>query len=501
MSASSQSSATRDFILREASCRADAARDAEEMAYLRTLMTTLKTVKTTDQSRTASPTATDDDDVDDTSKALAQLKATLQDRIAHLMRRKHVAIAGASGGGDDSDSDSDFNDDDDDAEKDEHKKAAPDLQASQAEWGDFLDASFWREAVEGSLQGVATLEDHEAASISTETVDAARAHLVDTGWAKISASAFPSTHAGDTAAVALAMDALFHRDLPPAFVFLFDEVWRLVDTFWDVAEKLLGAPCTLEPTFAAYRLRTRAEEPKAQAADTTNAKAGGGRYLGTNFGGAHRDYSYTESFTAAGHPRLVTVWVPLVDVDVDSGCMHVVPREFDAHYEGRRLLVPAGEASKPGSLGMHEHRHVCTVGSFSGLSFLHFPLYGSRPLAPVEAGAALMWTGNLIHWGAPYHNKGTKATPRRSIGLVFRRAGASKAAEKGNDCVPITRGEMRGVTASGNVSEALEWRLRRIRQSLGAFTHWHDVPHELKQRLDAFATTTAVEPPQDQDAS
>ena len=47
-------------------------------------------------------------------------------------------------------------------------------------------------------------------------------------------------------------------------------------------------------------------------------------------------------------------------------------KEFDPHYEGRGLLTSDGAST----LGLHEHRHVCTVGTFSGLSFMHFPLYG-----------------------------------------------------------------------------------------------------------------------------
>lgn len=448
--ASLSAMAARDFVLREASRRSDLARDSEEAATLKACLGLCR--------------------AGDPAAAAQQLA----DRLAHLMRRRHAAIAGAP------ESDDDEEETVEEGEPVEAGAAPPPPLPPPAS---FLDADFWRAAVDNQLLAIAHCAPSTSAPPPASAVVHAADHLHSTGWAKLPAGAFSPDHAVAAAATARAMDALFARDLPPNFVFLFDEVWGMVENCWSLAEQLLGGACTLEPTFAAYRLRTKEEEPESQPADTANAKAGGGRYLGTNFGGAHRDYTYAESFTAAGKARLVTVWVPLVDVGVDTGCMHVVPREFDAHYEGRGLLVSSGKSAKPGTLGMHEHRHVCTVGAFSGLSFLHFPLYGSRPLAPVEAGAALLWTGNLIHWGAPYHNKGGdgERTPRRSIGVVFRRVEGARAEDAGSgDDGPITRDAARAVAASGDARAALAWRLRRIRQSLGAFTHWHDVPEALK---------------------
>lgn len=41
----------------------------------------------------------------------------------------------------------------------------------------------------------------------------------------------------------------------PFYIWMFDEPWRLLLSFWSEAEALLGGTCLLEPTFAAYHLR------------------------------------------------------------------------------------------------------------------------------------------------------------------------------------------------------------------------------------------------------
>ena len=49
----------------------------------------------------------------------------------------------------------------------------------------------------------------------------------------------------------------------------------------------------------------------------------------------HRDFTHLASTAADGSATVLSVWVPLCAVDADNGCMMVVPRQLDRHFEKR----------------------------------------------------------------------------------------------------------------------------------------------------------------------
>ena len=157
-----------------------------------------------------------------------------------------------------------------------------------------------------------------------------------------------------------------------------DDVWRLVlDQLWEAMKPLLGEDCVLEPSFFAWSLK-KMEKPKkpasasemksclGDAASSTNQQSDtasesgvtGHREIGQSFGLPHRDYPASESWfieqggggvdgNADGTkgtpgvvtdavttiaPKLLNVWIPLNDVTLDNGCIHVLPREFDTCF-------------------------------------------------------------------------------------------------------------------------------------------------------------------------
>merc|ERR1712206_74578 len=57
-----------------------------------------------------------------------------------------------------------------------------------------------------------------------------------------------------------------------------------------------------------------------------------GKRAGNNFPLPHRDHCYSMAFDSQGRRKLISVWMPITDVEVDSGCMYVVPREFDPSF-------------------------------------------------------------------------------------------------------------------------------------------------------------------------
>ena len=71
------------------------------------------------------------------------------------------------------------------------------------------------------------------------------------------------------------MQALRKSGVPVFYIWMYDEAWSFVRKVWPYAEALLGGPCLLEPTVAAYHLNYEAAQR-------------GNSYVGTNFSLPHR---------------------------------------------------------------------------------------------------------------------------------------------------------------------------------------------------------------------
>ena len=90
----------------------------------------------------------------------------------------------------------------------------------------------------------------------------------------------------------------------------------------------------LEPSFAAYAL-----EKPASILEKKKSENGNKKYVGQNFGQPHRDYARDDD--------ALSLWLPLNDVDVDNGCIYVLPKEHDHE---RNASQNGSHKSKP------EHR-------------------------------------------------------------------------------------------------------------------------------------------------
>jgi Phytanoyl-CoA dioxygenase (PhyH) len=87
----------------------------------------------------------------------------------------------------------------------------------------------------------------------------------------------------------------------------------------------------------------------------------------------------------------LTVWIPLSDATVETGCICVIPKH----------LVPRG---LEGAWGDHE-----MIPMREALGLLH----ASRPL-PARAGSVLGWHAGLLHWGSSRQKSGE---PRVSLSM------------------------------------------------------------------------------------
>jgi len=267
-----------------------------------------------------------------------------------------------------------------------------------------------------------------------------------------------------------------------------DEAWRLAAHVQDAIGQLL-APVAgdkwawhLEPSVAAFLL-------------DSGHKDGNGKRLGNNFPSPHRDHSYSASFDSEGHPKMVSVWVPLTDVEVDSGCMYVVPREFDpvfkndSAYEHMQLLAEAS-ASVEAELAEDGPSRLAVT------NVCGFPLAGARPL-PCQKGSFLAWNTNLIHWGSFCHSSAS-APPRCSAAFVFRRCNAAasdKDAETDElaaqlcdpDAKPIDLRDPSTVESLATVRRRLSYVLAALRY----FEHWYDASSVRDDVMQALRSETS----------
>jgi hypothetical protein len=261
--------------------------------------------------------------------------AVLKERLSQVRSRRRRALR--SGGDDSSDSS-----DSDDSGADGAGGISADAgalppgvpaQKSQAEW---------ESLVAGGLSAAcrAVGGDDACAPPDAVRVGDLRAQL-DRGAHLL---APPPSGAPELSATILGgLEQLRAAGVGPFFIWMFDEPWRLLRSFWSEAEALLGGACVLEPTFAAYHLN-----PK----QATQAQ---GKYVGTNFGLPHRDYTFTDSHAANGTPKILTMWVPVTAVTSENGCMYVVPKEFDENYDkdsvyGAQTLPPPPAPLPPAPL-------------------------------------------------------------------------------------------------------------------------------------------------------
>jgi hypothetical protein len=286
------------------------------------------------------------------------------------------------------------------------------------------------------------------------------------------------------------MDALKLAGWPPIGIFAFDAAWRIVHELFFVAAEALHvdrSDVVLEPTTFAWALRN---VPGAAA-------------VGDEFSVPHRDYSCAEAWSRAarnedvagdvGVPNLICTWLPLTDATLDTGCMHVVPRQSDRLW---------GDPDHP------DHLKPAARESDGGCA-LRFPVSAVRAV-PAEAGSVCLWAGQTIHYGSkcrlttddlrgyegedPIKEGLVKVThqlagaeektkppvarfrrPRRSLACTFRVASRVVSPET-NARLMYEGGALPYMTQAQCASLTVADRARLIAQSLVLYSRWYELP-------------------------
>lgn len=325
-------------------------------------------------------------------------------------------------------------------------------EAAGAPDADVLSAAYWEEILAGT--GLRCNGSGATSAPAVDLVDALQPitpsqadDIAGEGYAW-GATVVP---ARESAALAEGVKRLVAAGWPPVCIFASDLAWLVTDRLWSHAEALLGGSggsgdeeIVLEPSLAAFKLEA--------GSDST-----GKRYVGNNFGQPHRDYTYADVYgvsdagkEAEGRPGVLSVWLPLVDVSLTSGCMYVVPKSADEGQGGR---LEGGAAD--GASGIPK-----------------FDRKGVKALAPVGAGTLLAWAGNTIHWGTGC-SKESAGNPRISLAYVFRK----KTATCDPRGPPLTRAECRA-------GLPLTRRLEVVRHAMTCFEHWYGSTTETRAKLE-----------------
>jgi hypothetical protein len=186
-----------------------------------------------------------------------------------------------------------------------------------------------------------------------------RARLLDEGVALLGGV----LSSGEAGVLASAVGALSDAGIPPVFLLVYEEAWAIARRLVPAARALIG-PAELLADFWAWQV------PPGHAGWPP-----------------HRGW-YELVRNAGEPPKLLNVWVALTDVDANGACMMIVPLCEDPNY--------------PSSLDRHDAS-----------------LQSARAL-PAEAGTALAWDANALHWSA---RSSSRAPSRMSVSFTFRTLG------------------------------------------------------------------------------
>lgn len=205
----------------------------------------------------------------------------------------------------------------------------------------------------------------------------------------------------DFSALANCLLNLRAANWPPVFCFVYDEFWLLISKMANLVGELLEGPPARLPDIWAWHL------------DPANAETGWE---------PHRDKGRHTLFEN-GKPKSITYWIPLTPATPMNGCLYLLPKSRDPHYNTDKEMKP------------------------------NVPLMEIRAL-PSEPGTLWFWNQAVLHWSGRAHP--SAKIPRMSVSCEYQRADVQPFKE------PLT-----------NPSEAppLADRLALIRRQLVQYRH------------------------------
>lgn len=169
------------------------------------------------------------------------------------------------------------------------------------------------------------------------------------------------------------IEELERAGLPALFVIAYDELWSATFAVANAVSRALGRPLVIIPDLWAWLVRPAP---------------------GARGWGPHRGF-YEPVIDASGLPALVDVWIPLLDVTPENGCMVVVPQDLDPGFPTSKRVEDT-------------------------------PLDRARAL-PATAGSAAFWGANVLHWGGTIGRRAP--APRAAFSVTLRAPESERLAE------------------------------------------------------------------------
>ncbi|WP_420549075.1 phytanoyl-CoA dioxygenase family protein [Curvivirga sp.] len=166
-----------------------------------------------------------------------------------------------------------------------------------------------------------------------------------------------------------AMMNLKQVNIPPAYIYVYDQAWFLFASVSKLLSRFLGEEHVLLPNFWAWHLETAKGAAGWPPHQDCQAE--------TSFQIEHDSYVFMS----------LSLWIPLNDTDEDNGCMMVLPRPVADRYE-----PPITDVDQ--------------VGLEDGKAL------------PAKAGSVMGWAQDIYHWSSCA--TGLSDTPRISLSLEFQ---------------------------------------------------------------------------------
>jgi len=205
------------------------------------------------------------------------------------------------------------------------------------------------------------------------------------------------------------IEALARSGFPPVFIYLYDQPYALFAKLTELISHFLAPQFGLLPNFWAWNISPTA---------------------GARGWPPHQDCQAKTRFSdGAGGETLISMslWVPLTAATLENGCMSVLPRSAEDHYDLPLVDVDAIDPDDAVAL-------------------------------PVEAGSVLAWSQDLYHWS----NRVTGAAEGRRVSVSF---------EFQNQAFDPLAKPLLEVCSP----PAFDQRLHLVRQQISKYRHMEDI--------------------------
>ena len=186
----------------------------------------------------------------------------------------------------------------------------------------------------------------------------------------------PVFHEAEMVPLRNALDALRAAQLPPVFIYVFDQPWALFRKLSPLIQYFLSEQFALLPNFWAWNIPLES---------------------GSRGWPPHQDCQAATRFSSGDDQVLMSLslWIPLSDATIHNGCMSVLPRHLSDQVT-REGTIPDQVMAQAVDL-------------------------------PASSASVLGWTQDLYHWSN--HVTDQAERPRMSLSLEFQNPAFAPLAE------------------------------------------------------------------------